>query len=81
MSARSAIGSCETRDEAQLRFPSHTHPLGLVNLVHIRGKSGGARAQSNAHAVVVEVRLAAAWLVVAAKIAGGKAGEIHLNRE
>ena len=81
MSTKAAIGSCETRDDARLRFSQCTCPLGLVNLVHIRGKSSGARAQSNAHAVVVEVRLAAAWLVVAAKIAGGKAGEIHLNRE
>jgi hypothetical protein len=49
--------------------------------VHIRGKSGGARAQSNAHAIVIEVRVAAAWLVVAAEITGGKTGEIHLVRK
>ena len=58
---------------------STTHPLGLVHFVHIGGERRGARAQSNAHAIVVEMRVAAARLVVPSKITRGVARKINLD--
>ncbi len=55
-----------------------TRPLGLVHLVHVYGESGGARAHSNAHAIVIEVPIAAVWLMMAAEIARRIAVKINL---
>ena len=54
-------------------------PFGLVHLVHIGGKRGRTSAHSNAGAIVVEVRVAAAGLVVAAEVTRRIARKINLR--
>ena len=54
-------------------------PFGLVHLVHIGGKRGRTSAHSNAGAIVVVVRVAAARLMVATEIAWRIAGKINLR--
>jgi hypothetical protein len=56
-----------------------TCPFSLVNLVHIRSENSRASTKSNAHAIVVEVGLTAARLVVTSKITRRVAGEINLH--
>lgn len=48
-----------------------------MNLVHVRSECSRARAYGYAHGIVVEVRIAAAGLVVASEIAG-RVGKINL---
>ncbi len=55
-----------------------TRPLGLIHLVHVWGEGSGASAHSNAHAIVIEVSVAAVWLMMAAEIARRIAGKINL---
>ena len=49
-----------------------------MHLVHVYGECGGARAHSDAHAIVIEVPVAAVWLMMAAQISRRVAGKIYL---
>jgi hypothetical protein len=55
-----------------------TYPLGFVHLMHVRSECGRARAEGDANAIVIEVRISSARLVVASKIPRSIAPEINL---
>ncbi len=49
-----------------------------MHLVHIRSECSRSRAQSYAYGIVIEVRIAAAGLVVASEITRRIGGKIYL---
>ena len=55
-----------------------TYPLGFVHFMHVRSECGRARAEGDANAIVVQVRIPSARLVVASKIPRSIALEINL---
>ena len=55
-----------------------TRPFGRMHLVHIRSECSRSRAQSYAYGIVIEVRIAAAGLVVASEITRRIGGKIDL---